>query len=41
MNDFYMQKGAGTRKLYKAKNQIDYCRVTSLYGVAGVYQAVT
>ena len=39
MKDFYKQKGEGTRKLYEAKKQIDYFKVTFLWRMAGVYPA--
>lgn len=40
MKDFYRQKGAVTGKLYQAKEQIGYGKVTFFQGMAGVYRAV-
>ena len=39
MKDFYRQKGAGTRKLYQAKNWVGCGKVSFLQGRAGVYPA--
>lgn len=39
MKDIFKQKGAGTRKLFQAKQWVGYCKVIFLQGMAGIYQA--
>ena len=39
MEDFYRQKRAGIRNLYRGKEQVGFCKVTFFGELAEVYQA--